>query len=230
MTFRTHPHRLAETTEPVLILGASGTGKEFLAKTIHALSKRKNSKMITVNCGGLNDETLSSELFGHKKGAFTGAHRDKKGAIELAQDSTLFLDEIGDMPVKAQIALLRFLNDGTYQRFGESGKDREGNARIICATNQNLSQKGIEDKFREDLYHRINVFTIKIPSIAPLNKQRAETAFKTFLDAIAEEHELKIKGPLLTENAFEKLSKYNYHGNYREMKNILRYALVKSNG
>lgn len=223
-------HRLAETDSTVLILGATGTGKEGIAHFIHSRSSRKNNKMVSVNCGGLNEETLLSELFGHKRDAFTGAYKDKKGAIELAQDSTLFLDEIGNMPIKAQIALLRFLNNGIYQRLGELGKDNKGNARIICATNQDLLQKVEKGDFREDLYYRINIHCISIPSIAPLNRERAEKAFNVRLKEISKKLGYNFKINNYTEKAFEKLLKYHYPGNYRELNGILEHALVRSGG
>ncbi len=131
---------------------------------------------------------------------------------------------------EAQIALLRFLNDKTYQRLGELGTDRKGNARIICATNKDLLHEIKEGHFREDLFNRIHDFPIRIPSVAPLNKERAETAFKTFLLSIAVKHGYELKSPPFTEKAFEKLLKYDYPGNYREMKSILEYAIVRSNG
>lgn len=222
--------RIADADSPVLILGASGTGKELLAKAIHEMSSRTSKQFIPINCGGLNENTLLSELFGHTKDAFTGAHKDADGAIKRSDGGTLFLDEIGNIPMKAQIALLRFLNDGKYQRLGEIGKDYNANVRIICATNKDLSKEVKESRFREDLYFRLNVFPIQIPSLAPLNNDRASKAFRACLIDIVKDYDYTLKNPLFTNKAFEVLVKYSFPGNYREMRNILEYAIVKSGG
>jgi transcriptional regulator with GAF, ATPase, and Fis domain len=194
------------------------------------MSLRASKEFIPINCGGLHETTLTADLFGYKKGAFTGAKEDTEGALKRADGGTLFLDEVGDIPMKAQTALLRFLNDGTYERLGEIGKLSGSNVRIICATNKDLSYEIREGRFREDLYYRISVFPICIPSLAPLNDERASKAFKTFLDDISKELNYNLTEPLFIEKAFKILVKYNYPGNYREMRNILEYAIVKSGG
>ncbi|MCH5373514.1 MAG: sigma-54 dependent transcriptional regulator, partial [Planctomycetes bacterium] len=161
---------VADTDATVLILGESGTGKEIIARKIHALSKRKYFPMVTVNCGALPDTLLESELFGHEKGAFTGAHARRKGKIELADGGTLFLDEVGSIDAKMQVDLLRVLETKELTRLGGTSPVSV-DFRTICATNENLDRVVAERRFREDFYYRINVFTIELP---PLRARRSD--------------------------------------------------------
>jgi len=156
--------KVAPTESPVLILGESGSGKELIAQAIHSQSRRANKKMIKLNCAAIPDDLLESELFGHTKGAFTGAHLAKKGRIQMADNSTLFLDEIGDMSLKSQAKVLRFLESGEIQRVGSS-ETSIVNVRVIAASNKNLAQMVKEEKFRQDLYYRLNVLTLIAPPL-----------------------------------------------------------------
>jgi sigma-54 specific flagellar transcriptional regulator A len=155
--------QVAITNANVLILGESGTGKEVVARNIHLLSKRSSGPFVPVNCGAIPAELLESELFGHEKGAFTGAISARKGRFELAQGGTLFLDEIGDMPLQMQVKLLRVLQERTYERVG-GNKAISADVRVIAATHRNLDEMIEKGSFREDLYYRLNVFPIENPA------------------------------------------------------------------
>lgn len=241
--------KFAKLNDPVLITGPTGTGKEDRAKLIHAISPRQKKTFVPVNCGGIHDETLISQMFGHVKGAFTGAIKDQEGAVDMAQGGTLFLDEIGDMQALAQAKLLRFLNDGTYQRFGAMGKDSKADVRIICATNKDLSKMVRQGGFREDLYYRINVFSLTLPPMsikALISKEHPEHSFEEYFRRFAVEGGLvrrrdnkwdprlpdkwTFKLPRMTPAAIKVLSGYHFPGNYRELSNILKYAFVKCDG
>src|SRR5208283_2601842 len=178
---------ISETNDPVLITGESGTGKEFLAQTIHYLSRRKREVFIPINCGGVLEQTLQSELFGHVKGAFTDAHINKIGAFQLANNGTLFLDEVGDMPLKLQIALLRTLNDGKIQRVGAYGNDIPVDVRIIAATNKNLRQEIKEGNFREDLYYRLFVHPIQLPAFRELLENERISKIRIIFQSVLHE-------------------------------------------
>jgi len=238
-----HVNKYALTDDVILIQGETGTGKELLAKTIHYLSNRRTKSFIPINSGGLNDETLLSELFGHKKGAFTGAVTDKKGAFELAKEGTLFLDEVGDMCPKAQVSLLRVLNDRKIQRLGETGKDIYVDVRVIAATNKNLRKEISERNFREDLFYRLNVIPINLPSIRKYSKEKIESIIWKTLAKIARDiqpedivkttsgKDLYVIPQLrkllsISEGALAVLINYNYPGNYRELENILKNAFI----
>ena len=209
--------RAARTDLPVLIGGESGTGKELMARVIHANSDRVDKQLITVNCGAIPENLLESELFGHKKGAFTGATGDRKGKFESAHEGTIFLDEIGEMPLQAQVKLLRVLQSNEIQRVG-SDETTTVDARIVAATNRNLKQMAEEGTFREDLYYRLSVFPIEVP---PLRERKDEIPIlqEYFCTEAAERlgrAPLEI-GPQL--QSF--LSEYEYPGNIRELRNII---------
>ena len=156
--------RVARSDAPILIAGESGTGKELVAKAVHEYSPRRQKEMMTINCGAIPENLLESELFGHEKGSFTGAIARREGRFEQADGSTLFLDEIGDMPLSIQVKLLRVLQDGTFSRVG-SNETIVTDARIIAATHKNLAEEVSNGRFREDLYYRLNVVEIRIPPL-----------------------------------------------------------------
>lgn len=200
----------------VLITGATGTGKEIVARNIHFQSPRRLKPFVPVNCGAIPAELLESELFGHEKGAFTGAVNERKGRFELANGGTLFLDEIGDMPIAMQVKLLRVLQERTFERVG-SGKARQVNVRIIAATHRDLDKMVAEGEFREDLYYRLSVFPIHVPDL----KDRLED-----LPVLIEEVQRKLdqtsgNGVRLTPNAFRVLKQYDWPGNIRELSNLV---------
>lgn len=211
--------RVAPTTASVLILGESGTGKELIARRIHQKSERSNASFIAINCGAITESLLESELFGHEKGAFTGAVNAKKGLVEAADGGTLFLDEIGEMPLSLQSKLLRFLQEGDFYRVG--GKESiHVNVRIISATNRDLEADVQTGKFREDLYYRLNTITIKSPSL----RERKED-----LGALMEFFSPGILS-LLTTEASDCLIRYQWPGNIRELQNTVERMMVLSAG
>ena len=200
----------------VLILGESGTGKEVVARNIHALSNRCKHNFVPVNCGAIPGELLESELFGHEKGAFTGAITTRQGRFELAEKGTLFLDEIGDMSLSMQVKLLRVLQERTFERVG-SNKSMNANVRILAATHRNLEKNIGEGKFREDLFYRLNVFPIELPAL----RERLEDVPYLLQDQI-EKLEQDNRGSVrLTASAVEALSEYKWPGNVRELANLV---------
>ena len=212
---------LAPADRTVLIQGQTGSGKDVVARAIHALSGRKGP-LISINCAAIPTELLESELFGHEKGAFTGAETDRKGRFELADEGTLFLDEIGDMNLSLQTKLLRAIENRTIQRVGGS-KDIEVNFRLICATHQNLQAHVDEGKFRADLFFRINVFPIQVPSLAERSVDIPDL-IDSICASIGESQ--NSKPPLFDETALSELSRYNWPGNVRELRNVLERAIV----
>lgn len=216
--------RAVESRVPVLIFGESGTGKELLARAIHYNSARKEKPFVAVNCGAIPQDLFESELFGHVKGAFTGADRDKPGLFETAQGGTLFLDEIGETPLHLQVKLLRTLQDGVIRRLGGT-REIQVDVRILSATNQDLKALVAEKKFRGDLYYRIGVFQIPVP---PLRDRRADlpALASHFLEAIAAEDRKTAK--TLSKGALSILTAYKWPGNVRELENTLRNACVLS--
>lgn len=212
----------APTNSPIMILGETGTGKEEIAKAIHSLSDRNNKPFIALNCSALNVNLAESELFGHEKGAFTGAVSTRKGRFELADGGTLFLDEIGDLPLEIQPKLLRALQNSTFERVG-SEKTITTNVRIICATNANLENKITAGEFREDLFYRLNVFPIIIP---PLRKRTEDIVLlvKHFINKFA-----KFQKSGISKEAITILENYNWPGNIRELQNVIERALILSN-
>jgi transcriptional regulator with GAF, ATPase, and Fis domain len=216
---------VAPTESHVMILGETGTGKEQVAKAIHALSNRSDKPFITLNCSALNYNLAESELFGHEKGAFTGAVSQRRGRFELADGGTLFLDEIADLPLEIQPKLLRAIQEGTFERLGGE-KTIKSDVRIICATNADLLEKVKEGKFREDLYYRLNVFPIKLPPL----RERKEDIFllsNHFIEKLGK----KLSKPNITlsEEALSKLKNYSWHGNVRELQNTLERAIILCN-
>ncbi len=214
--------KIIPTKSTVLILGESGTGKGVLAEFIHYNSPRKDKPFISINCSAIPENLLESELFGYKKGAFTGAVSDKKGLIELANEGTLFLDEIGDMPLNLQAKILKFLESGEFIPLGDTVK-KQVDVRVIAATNKDLEALIKEGKFREDLYYRLNVIEIKIP---PLRERKEDIPALTyfFIDKLSREHGKKIKG--ITSEALTSLMQYNWPGNVRELKNVIERAII----
>lgn len=216
--------QISGTTATVLITGESGTGKELIAKTIHNNSPRKNNPMVVLNSAAIPENLLESELFGHEKGAFTGALYQRKGKFECAHRSTLFLDEIGDMPLSTQVKLLRVIEDGVITRIG-SNESIEVDVRLIAATNQDLEKLIKEGKFREDLYFRLNVVSIKLPSL----RERLEDIpllIDAFLREYSQIHNKKISH--ISPEARKILYKYPWPGNVRELKNCIESMVVVS--
>lgn len=215
-------HTVAPTDTTVLILGESGTGKELVAKAIHLNSKRKYFPMVTVNCGALPESLLESELFGHEKGAFTGAHYRRKGKFEMANGGTIFLDEIGTISNKVQVELLRVIETKQFTRVGGS-ETISSDFRVIAATNENLEELVKEGKFREDLYYRLNVFTIHIP---PLRERVDDIPLLAnyFLKKYTTSMNKKITG--ISDEAINFMLRYKWPGNVRELENAIERAVV----
>lgn len=215
---------VAPTDSHVLITGETGTGKEQTAKAIHKLSGRSNKPFITLNCSALNYNLAESELFGHEKGAFTGAAASRRGRFELADGGILFLDELGDLPLEIQPKLLRAIQEGTFERLG-SEKTLHSNVRIICATNADLESKVKEGKFREDLFYRLNVFPVHLPALRH-RKDDIIILANFFLQ------NLSLKFPqkqfILLDSAVSALSNYSWPGNVRELNNTLERAAILS--
>lgn len=211
--------RVGTSDASVLLLGESGAGKELAARAIHQASTRNDKAMVTLECAGLTESLFESELFGHVKGAFTGAHSNRKGLVELANGGTLFLDEIGDVPLGMQIKLLRLLESGTYRTVG-SAEVKKADFRLLCATHKDILHMVNQGKFRQDLYYRINVFPIRIPS---LRERQADIPVlaTTLLQRISPNKELH-----LTDSAMQQLKEYPYPGNIRELRNLLNRAVV----
>jgi len=210
---------------PVHITGETGTGKELVAHAIHDESRRGGGPFVPINCAALPEGTLESELFGHVKGAFTGAVRDKKGRFELANNGTLFLDEVADLPKPMQAKLLRFLQDGTFERVGDE-KTTSVDVRLISATNRDLKREMERDNFREDLYYRINVVPIHLP---PLRKRKNDIPFllEHFINEAGEDGQQTLG---LSKEAVALMKDYPWPGNVRELQSAIRFALVKSRG
>ena len=208
--------RVASTDLSVLITGESGVGKEVFSKIIHSLSPRKHNNFIAINCGAIPEGTINSELFGHEKGAFTGATSDRKGYFESYNNGTIFLDEIGEMPLDTQAFLLRVLESGEFIRVGSS-KVHHTDIRIIAATNVDLTERIRKGKFREDLYYRLNTVAIAVP---PLRKREDDIymLFRKFTVDFAEKYH--ISPVRLDEQARQLLITYNCPGNITELKNV----------
>jgi NtrC-family two-component system response regulator AlgB len=216
----------AASDATVLLTGESGTGKSLLARHIHQLSPRKNGPFVSVACTTLSEHLLESELFGHVRGAFTGAIKDKPGRLEAAEGGTVFLDEIGDLSLALQAKLLRFLQEKTFERVGGS-ETLEIDARIIAATNQDLEQLVKEKRLREDLYYRLNVIELRVP---PLRERPAEIPVlaRSFVEIAAATHSKKTLE--LTAEATAALVAYSWPGNIRELRNVIERAVVLSRG
>lgn len=216
--------QVAPTRATVLLLGESGTGKELIAKAIHQLSPRAKQPMVTIHCAGLAPSLLESELFGHEKGAFTGAHERRIGRIESAQGGTLFLDEIGEIDASIQVKLLRFLGERTFERVG-SNKTQTADVRLIAATNRNLENEVKAGKFREDLFFRLRVVEIVLP---PLRERLVDVPLlaKAFLKEFATENNKPVTD--FTPDAMDALLNYQWPGNVRELRTAVEHAVVLS--
>jgi DNA-binding NtrC family response regulator len=216
----------ATAKSTVLLLGESGTGKELFARAIHNWSERKLRPFIAVNCVGLSKELFESELFGHEKGAFTGAHQLKKGKMELAHGGTVFLDEIGDISTEIQTKLLRFLQEKEFERVG-STKPIQVDVRIIAATNRNLAELVKHGRFRDDLYYRLNVIPIALPALRE-RKEDIPVLVHYFLQRFSRETKKNFTD--VTPQAMEKLLSYDWPGNARELANVIERAIVLGRG
>lgn len=225
-TVLTSASRIAETKAPLLIRGESGTGKELIARAVHFSGPRKQKPFVAINCAALNENLLESELFGHEKGAFTGADRQRQGRFEQADGGTLFLDEIGDISPATQVRLLRVLQEHRFERVGGS-ETISVDVRIIAATHKNLETAMSEGKFREDLFYRLNVVTIDVP---PLRERRddIQLLIDHFLHKFSKEH--KRKKLSFSKESWDLLVRYDYPGNIRELENIVQRSVILSRG
>lgn len=214
--------RVAKSRASVLIRGESGTGKELIARAIHFASQRYDKPFIAVNCSALNENLLESELFGHEKGAYTSADKQRRGRFELADGGTIFLDEIGDLPLSTQVKLLRVLQEQNFERVGGS-LPIQVDVRVIAATNRNLEELMKEGKFREDLFYRLNVVTIEIP---PLHQRKDDIL--PLVEYFTEKYSKEVNKEKVefSKEALDALVKYNYPGNVRELENIIHRAVV----
>jgi Nif-specific regulatory protein len=217
--------KVAPTKATVLLLGESGTGKTLIARIIHDLSERKRYPFIKVNCASIPENLLESELFGFEKGAFTGATAPKPGGFEEAHGGTMFLDEIGELPLGLQAKLLRVLQDKEFERLG-SNETRRVDVRIIAATNKNLDELSATGKFRTDLYYRLNVFPLKAPPLRE-RKEDVGSLLIHFLEKVSREYERKL---YFTPDALELLKSYNWPGNVREMENLVERLVIMAEG
>jgi two-component system NtrC family response regulator len=218
--------RVAQSKATVLVRGESGTGKELIAKAIHYASDRKDRPLITVNCAALSESLLESELFGHEKGSFTGAIAQRIGRFEQADGGSLFIDEIGDIAPQTQVKLLRALQFGEFERVG-GAQTIKSDVRVITATNRNLEEMIRQGAFREDLYYRINVVMIKLP---PLRDRKTDIPLliQHFIDKFAKENGKSLNG--ISKEAQDRLMRYHFPGNVRELENILERAVVMARG
>jgi two-component system, NtrC family, nitrogen regulation response regulator NtrX len=216
--------KVAPTDARVLVTGPNGSGKELVARWIHEKSKRSNGPLIEVNCAAIPSELIESELFGHEKGSFTSAIKQRIGKFELAEGGTLFLDEIGDMSLSAQAKVLRALQENKITRVG-GDKEISVNVRVVAATNKNLRKEIEDNKFREDLYHRLSVIVIKVPA---LNERPDDIPLlaEKFLEDIAEEHGSRKK--TISDKAIEALQNHNWTGNIRELRNVVERLVIMS--
>jgi len=216
--------QVAKTKTSILITGESGTGKELIAKAIHDLSRRCDNHFVVLNCGGIPETLMESELFGHKKGAFTGATQDKKGLFEVADKGTIFLDEIGELSLPIQVKLLRAVQEHVFRPVG-GNEDISVDIRIISATNKNLEDEVITGNFREDLFYRLNVIEIKVP---PLRERKSDLRLlaQHFLDKYSREMGKEITK--ISSYAIDLLNKYDFPGNVRELENLIERSVALS--
>ena len=219
--------RVARSDAKILITGESGVGKEVVAQCIHSESPRANVNFIAVNCGGLPETLLESELFGHVRGSFTGAYRDKPGKLELAHDGTVFLDEIGEMTLRMQGLLLRFLETGELSKVGADGGGRVVNVRVIAATNRNLRDLISQGAFREDLFYRLNVIHLEV---APLRERREDIPLLVdhFLQLFTRDPGCVVKS--IDPDAMAVLSRYSWPGNVRQLVNVVERLVITGRG
>lgn len=214
--------KVAGTEAPILICGESGTGKELVAKAFHGRSSRRQGPFVAINCAAIPESLLESELFGHEKGAFTGAHQQRKGRMELAHRGTLFLDEIGDLPLSVQVKLLRFLQEHEIARVG-GRKEIRIDTRVIAATNVDLDKAILEGRFREDLYYRLAVVKVPLPALRDRDGD-IELLALSFLQKYSAEQKKKVFG--ITQKGLSALRDYKWPGNVRELENRLRRAVI----
>jgi DNA-binding NtrC family response regulator len=214
--------KVIPTRSNILILGESGTGKGLIAEIVHCNSQRKDRPFISINCSAIPENLLESELFGYRKGAFTGAASDKKGLITMADQGTLFLDEIGDMPLGLQAKILKVLESGEVLPVGET-KSKFVDVRLVAATNKNLEEQIGKGLFREDLYYRLNVIEVKIPPLRE-RKEDIEVLARHFVEKYSRENQKKVAG--ITEEAMDVLTQYPWPGNIRELRNVVERAVV----
>lgn len=217
---------VASTDATVLITGESGTGKELLANEIHKRSPRSRRPFVKVNCSAIPREIFESEFFGHTRGAFTGAVRERPGRFQIANGGTIFLDEIGDLPVELQPKLLRVLQEGEYERVGEDGT-RTVDVRVIAATNQDLAAAVRERRFREDLFYRLNVFPLELPPLRA-RKEDLPQLVTHLIARTSKKH--RVPAPALTPDDIESLQRYEWPGNIRELQNVIERAVILSKG
>jgi transcriptional regulator with GAF, ATPase, and Fis domain len=210
----------------VLILGETGTGKELVAHELHLRSARKDGPLVRVNCASIPRELFESEFFGHIRGSFTGAVKDRAGRFETAEGGTIFLDEVGEIPMDIQNKLLRVLQEKRYERVGDD-RTRRANVRVVAATNRDLKKEAAAGRFREDLFYRLNVFPIQVP---PLRERTDDIPLlaKHFVELSAKD--LKCAKPRLTRAAIAKLQSYEWPGNIRELRNVIERAVILARG
>jgi two-component system NtrC family response regulator len=218
--------RIAPADISVLLLGASGTGKELLARGLHNASGRRDKPFVAINCGAIPENLLESELFGHEKGAFTGAVKTTEGKIELANGGTLFLDEVGDIPLALQVKLLRFLQDRNIERIG-GRKAIHVDVRVVCATHRNLSKMISDQTFRDDLFYRLAEVSVKIPPLAARTGDAILLA-KHFVSRFAREMNPTVKG--MSTGALTAIDAWNWPGNVRELENRIKRAVIMAEG
>jgi len=218
--------KIAPTDVTALLLGESGTGKELLARALHRLSPRSDQKFVAINCAAIPENLLESELFGHEKGSFTGAHKQTIGKIELAENGTLFLDEIGDMPVALQAKMLRFLQERVIERVG-GREEISVDVRVVCATNQNPADLIKENLFREDLYYRVSEITINIPPYREREEGRLILA-RTLLLKYCKQQSRALNG--FSDDAVQAIESYSWPGNVRELENKIKGAVIMADG
>ena len=217
---------VAPSDSTVLILGETGTGKELIARAVHQLSRRKDKPLIRVNCTSIPKELFESEFFGHAKGAFTGAIKDRAGRFEAAASGTLFLDEVGEIPLELQSKLLRVLQERSYERVGEE-KTRSADVRIVAATNRDLKKEVAAGRFREDLYYRLNVFPLRVAALREC-KEDIPLLAAHFIESLVKE--LGFPKPRLTRAGIEALQGYDWPGNIRELRNVIERAVLFAQG
>lgn len=216
--------QIAPTTSPVIIMGETGTGKEVIANAIHTASNRKDRPLVRVNCATLPSNLIESELFGHEKGAFTGAHQKCIGRFEFANKSTIFLDEIGEMPLELQSKLLRVLENGEFERLGNP-KTYKVDVRVIVASNRDLEMEVRENRFREDLFYRLNVFPISLPALRE-RKEDIPLLVRSIIEKISKEMGKRFSK--ISKHTIKKLQDYSWPGNIRELENIIERAIISS--
>jgi transcriptional regulator with GAF, ATPase, and Fis domain len=215
---------VAPTDASILIQGESGTGKELIARAIHAHSQRNQKTMVKVNCGAIPRELFESEFFGHVKGAFTGALKDRKGRFELADEGTLFLDEVGEIPIELQSKLLRVLQEGQFERIGDE-RTHHVDVRIVAATNRDLKQEVEDGRFREDLFYRLSVFPITVPPLRERMEDISLLAIHFIETACTRLNRPKVE---MTSDQIKQLQRYDWPGNIRELQNVIERAVILS--